>query len=327
MHAEEFLSRVDPEILPALLRLPVFDLQDVDGMRREQRELYRAAARPLSGDVATEDFWVVTESDGDQVLVRSYRPTGSETASLPCVFWVHGGGHVRGSVELDEPVVEQLVLDVGCCVLAVEPRLAPESPFPASVEDSMTALVWAFSKATELGIDAGRIAVGGASSGGGVAAALCLLARDRTGLPICFQWLVYPMLDDRNVSQSSFQVEDPRLWNRESNLLAWSYYLGDIDRAGQDVSPYAAPARMPDLSRLPPTLIQTGELDLFRDEDLDYGHRLRANAVPTEILLYPGAVHGFDRISPEAQISSKFRSDRNRALREVFLSSGISITA
>jgi acetyl esterase/lipase len=145
------------------------------------------------------------------------------------------------------------------------------------------------------------------------------LARDRTALPVCFQWLVYPMLDDRNMSQSSFQVEDPRLWNRESNLLAWSYYLGDGNRAGSDVSPYAAPARMSDLSRLPPTLIQTGELDLFHDEDIDYGRRLSANAVPTEVLVYPRAVHGFDRISPEAGVSLKFRADRNRALREALL--------
>jgi acetyl esterase/lipase len=165
--------------------------------------------------------------------------------------------------------------------------------------------------AEDAALDPGRLVVGGASSGGGAAAGLALLARDRSEVPLAGQLLVYPMLDDREVTASSREVLDPRLWNHESNRLGWAAYLSGLD--GAEVPAYAAPARATDVHGLPPTWLATGELDLFRDEDLEYASRLLASGVPTELHVYAGAVHGFDLFAPEAAVSRRYCRDRDEA--------------
>lgn len=163
----------------------------------------------------------------------------------------------------------------------------------------------------DIGLDPDRIVVGGASSGAGVAAGVALLARDRGEVALAGQVLVYPMLDDRAVTPSSREVRDPRLWNHESNRLGWGAYLSGL--ADGEVPVYAAPARATDLSGLPPTWLATGGLDLFRDEDVAYATALAAAGVPTELHVYPRAVHGFDLFAPDAAVSRRFRRDRDEA--------------
>jgi acetyl esterase/lipase len=178
--------------------------------------------------------------------------------------------------------------------------------FPGAIEDAHAGLAWVHAHAAELGIDPERIGVGGASAGGGLAAALALMARDRGEVPVAFQLLIYPMLDDRQVTSSS-HWDDP-IWPPSANRYAWTAYLGDA-RGGADVSPYAAPARATDLAGLPPALISVGALDGFSDENIEYAVRLRHAGVPVELHVYAGAPHGFDSLVPDAAIAKRARRD------------------
>jgi acetyl esterase/lipase len=193
-------------------------------------------------------------------------------------------------------------------------RRAPEHPFPAPMDDCYAGLAWTYRQAAELGVDPERIAIGGASSGGGSAAGLALLARDLGEVPVCFQLLIYPMLDDRNVTPASVTLTDPRVWNRASNLIGWRAYVGDA--AGTDrVSPYAAPARATNLAGLPPAYLAVGDLDLFIDEDIEYAQRLQQAGVPTELHVYPGGSHAFESYAPATALARRFVRDRDEALR------------
>jgi acetyl esterase/lipase len=230
------------------------------------------------------------------------------------ILYLHGGGYVMGSFEMDDAKFDRYCQDFGCVGVSVEYRLAPEHPFPAPVEDCYAALEWTHAQAAELGIDPTRIAVGGASAGGGLAAGLVLLARDRGDVPVAFQWLIYPMLDDRNRTPSSHAITDRRVWNREANLFGWRAYLGR-EPGSERVSPYAAPARATELSNLPPAYIPVGSQDLFLDEAADYALRLARAGVPVELHVYPGAFHGSELFAPAAALSRRMVADRVAALK------------
>ena len=230
------------------------------------------------------------------------------------LLWIHGGGYVLGDAKGDDLFCEEIARDVGCVVVSVDYRLAPEHPFPAPVEDCYAALKWLAASADELGVDRSRIAVGGASAGGGLTAGLALLARDRAEVPIRFQLLIYPMIDDRNVEPASEAGSDHILWTRERNLIGWTSYLGRAP-GGADVSPYAAATRATDLSGLPPAYVMVGDVDLFLEEDVEYARRLMASGVPTELHVYPGAFHGFFSLGPDAGVSRRFAAECDRVLR------------
>ncbi len=206
--------------------------------------------------------------------------------------------------------MERLVRTVGLVAVSVDWRRAPEHPYPAEIDDCYAALRWVYTEAERLGVDADRIAVGGASSGGGTAAGLALLARDRGGPPIAFQLLVYPMLDDRTDGASHAWLNDTNLWHPRKNALAWAAYLGGAD----PVPVYAAPARAEDLRGLPPAFVAVGDLDLFAEEDARYAARLIAAGVPTELHVYPGGVHGFDVFVPDGGLSRRLARDRDDSL-------------
>jgi acetyl esterase/lipase len=174
----------------------------------------------------------------------------------------------------------------------VDYRLSPETAYPGPLEDCYAALKWFSENATELGVDAGNIAIAGGSAGGGLTAGLALLSRDRGGPAIAFQAPLYPMIDDRNITPSSYEFTEPRFWSREKNEFGWEAYLGPLYRG--DVPYYAAPARAENLAGLPPTYTLVGELDLFRDETIDYCTRLMQAGVPVELHVYAGCYHGFD---------------------------------
>jgi acetyl esterase/lipase len=235
------------------------------------------------------------------------------TQSAPAALYVHGGAFVRGSIGLFDPLCEQIVTKANVVVASVEYRLAPRNPFPAAPEDCYAALVWLFSAAHEVGIDSARIAIVGSSAGGGIAAGVALMARDRGDFELAFQMLLCACLDDRHMTPSSHETTDPRTWNRQASLESWRAYLGD--RRGV-ISPYAAPARMPDLRGLPSTYLAVGQLDLVRDENIHYANRLIHARVPTELHVYPGAFHGFDQgLAPTARVSIDAIENRHNALR------------
>jgi acetyl esterase/lipase len=313
-----FIDQLDPELKAVVEKLPTdrpLDLSQIPAARVKMKKMVTTllANLPAVEGVTSQDHFVPGRQGDPPVRVRVYRPD-DQASELPALYWIHGGGYVMGDIEQDDRLMKQTVKRIGCVAASVDYRLAPENPFPAPVEDCYAGLKWLSGHAHELGIEPSRIAIGGASGGGGLAAGLALLTRDRGEVQVAFQLLIYPMIDDRNVTPASYAITDPRMWNRESNRLGWKAYLGR-DGGGADVSPYAAAARAGDLTNLPPAYIPVGALDLFVDENIEYAQRLIQAGVPTELHVYPGAFHGFDLFAPSATVSKQFKSDRDGALR------------
>lgn len=261
-----------------------------------------AAAIQLSDQIEREDH-VIPGDPG--ITIRVYRPKG-DPATLPCVYAIHGGGYVMGSYEMEDLRFDSWCRTLGIAGVSVEYRLAPENPYPAPLEDCYAGLRWTFDNAAALRIDPARIGICGTSAGGGLAAGLALMCRDRGELSPAFQMLVYPMLDDRQVTPSS-RWEVP-IWSPVNNEFGWRSYLGDL--YGTDRVPgYAAPARADDLSGLPPASVWVGTADGFCDEDILYTQRLNQAGVHTELHVYPGAPHGFEAFSANAAIARRCRRD------------------
>ncbi len=313
-----FVDQLDPELRAVVEKLPTdrpLDLNKIPAARVKMNKMVTAllAGLPAVEGVTSQDHFAPGFQDDPAVRVRVYRPN-VQPNKLPALYWIHGGGYVMGDIEQDDRLMKQLVKRIGCVTVSVDYRLAPEHPFPAPVEDCYAGLKWLFRHAGEFGVEPSRIAIGGASGGGGLAAGLALLTSDRGEVQIAFQLLIYPMIDDRNATPASYAITDPRMWNRESNRLGWRAYLGR-DGGGTDISPYAAAARATDLTNLPPAYIPVGALDLFVDENIVYAQRLIQAGVPTELHVYPGAFHGFDLFAPSATVSKQFKADRDSALK------------
>jgi len=286
---------------------------DLPALRARVASERAATAEPVPSTVVVEDRFVPGPVGAPEVRLRIYRPA-VRTGALPGLYWIHGGGMIMGEPEMNDPDLIRIVEEVGCVAVSVDYRLAPEHPHPAPVEDCYAGLVWTAGNTAELGIAPGRLAVGGASAGGGLAAGSTLLARDRNGPVPAFQLLIYPMLDDRDTTMSSIEFADAPVWSRAANRLGWGALLGDA--AGtDDVSPYAAPARAEDVSGLPPAYISVGELEIFRDECLVYAQRLLRAGVSTELHVYPGAVHGWYSMAPEAAVARAANDETIRVLR------------
>ena len=262
---------------------------------------------------AAPDDILVEEVTAPGVSLRIYRPRSLEGAA-PALFWMHGGGYLMGTPEQDEATNIAFARGLGITVAAVRYRLAPTHAAPAAVEDAYAGLLWLVRNAGARGIEPARIAVGGASAGGGLAAALALYAHDRGEVRPVFQLLVYPMLDDRTVLRTDIDTRNVRVWTPRSNRYSWTSYLGQAPGTA-GVSPYAAPARREDLAGLPPAWIGVGSLDLFHDEDVEYARRLTEAGVPCELSVVPGAFHGFDSIFRGAAVSHEFHEEQARALR------------
>jgi len=309
---------LDPELVgPLKMRLSLVpvNLHDIPATRVAGERLVaeiKKQSPPIEG-VITDDRNVPGPPNAPNVFIRVYRPT-NRTDILPALLWIHGGGFVLSNVEGSDLQIKRLTKAIDCVVASVEYRRAPENPYPAAIEDCYAALKWMASNTRELGIDKNRLAIGGGSAGGGLAASLALLARDRAEVNIVFQLLIYPMIDDTNVTQASPTVPDTLLWTRESNLLGWKAYLG-ADFGKKTVSAYAAAFRAKDLTGLPPAYIVLGELDPFLKEDITYAQRLINANVPTELHVYPGACHGFDNWALNAEVSKRFTADLNEALK------------
>jgi acetyl esterase/lipase len=281
------------------------------------------ALAPISDDQLRRDGRFVVEeravpgADGDpDISLLICRPT-TPAGALGCVYHTHGGGMILGDNRTGVLEMLDWAEQFNLVVVSVEYRLAPETPHPGPVEDCYAGLVWTAKNAAELGFDPSRLIIAGASAGGGLAAALALMARDRGGPALLGQMLIYPMIDDRNDTPSSAQMAGLGIWDRTSNATGWSALLGDA-AGGPDVSPYAAPARATDLSNLPPAFIDVGSAETFRDEDVSYASRIWQAGGRAELHVWPGAFHGFDSMVPSAAISQEARDARVRWLNRLF---------
>ncbi|UMV49883.1 alpha/beta hydrolase [Paenibacillus macerans] len=307
-------ERVHPELKNMFSLLPevVYTRENLAAKRKEMQEFAAgtAASLPVNDAVLTSERYVPGAAGDPDVRIKIYEPK-VKNGPLPGVLYIHGGGYILGSADMMDPALQYLVSEIECVIVSVDYRLAPEHPFPAPLEDCYAALQWFSENAEELGSDSSRIAVVGPSAGGGLTAAVSLLARDRNGPSILFQMPLYPMLDDRIITKSSNEITDDRVWSKAKTQLAWEMYLGEQGEA----SPYAAPARAADLSGLPPTYTCVGDLDPFRDETIDYVLRLTQAGVPTEFHLYPGCFHGCEEYFPSAEISQRMIQEYHAALK------------
>jgi acetyl esterase/lipase len=243
------------------------------------------------------------------------RPAGTNQP-VPAIYHMHGGGMVAGDHRTGIGAAVDWVEELGLVLASVDYRLAPEHPHPTPVEDCYAGLVWTVDHAAALGIDPDRMVLAGTSAGGGLAAAVALMTRDRGGPSLIGQMLMCPMLDDRNETPSSHELDAEGVWDRHDNLAGWRALLGPA-QGGPGVSPYAAPARAADLSGLPPAFIDVGSVETFRDEDVAYAIRIWQAGGAAELHVWPGGFHGFDQIAPDAALSRAARAARSDWLRRL----------
>lgn len=304
---------VDPQLLTLLDAWPKVVL--TTGMLADLRGADRLPMPELSGPAKAVrlDRHTTPGRDGaPDVGLLVYRPAAAK-CPVGCIFHIHGGGYVIGAVDAQEAQHRDMVARLGCVLVTVDYRLSPETAFPGGIEDCYAGLDWTFTHAADLDIDPRRVGVMGESAGGGLAASLALLVRDRGEHVLAFQHLIYPMVDDRTCAHP-----DPHphagefIWTPHNNHFGWAALLGR-EPGGEGISPYAAAARAEDLTGLPPTFVATGSLDLFLEEDIEYARRLLRAGVPTELHVYPGGFHGFD-FDPAADVSAAARRDSFAAL-------------
>lgn len=287
LHREAQIRRVPRELRSLNLRRPL--------------PMWRASLAPVLRhltDLPTQvlDGVEVREAMAGSVRVLIYEPAGRMQPG-GAVVWMHGGGLMLGRAENAHDRCSTLARDLGVLAVSVDYRVAPEAQFPAAIDDCMTALRWVHEQAAHLGVDHARIAVGGDSAGGGLAACLAQRARDED-VPVALQVLIYPMLDDRTgLGGHRRGIRGPLTWTPRSNRVGWSAYLGHP--AGEsEPRAYAVAARRADLSGLAPAWIGVGEFDLFHDEDVEYANRLREAGVACELVTVPGMYHGADSVQP-----------------------------
>lgn len=306
----DYATTLDPELLPSLDAFTAEMIAAIGDDPPRARQLFaaRRGQPPPAPGVRVEETEIATPAGAVPIVI--YQPPAP--APRPALLWFHGGCYVFGSARDDENG-NAFADRAGCTVVSVAYRLAPEFSYRESVADAFAALCWLVDHAGALGVDGRRVAIGGGSAGGGLAAGLALYNRDHGGPAVAFQLLIYPMLDDTHDTPSGHEIADPRVWHRAVSLKAWRMYLGE-EYGTDGVSPYAAAARATDLSGLPPAFVTVGARDMFRDESISYAQRLMAAGVPTELAVYPGMNHLGELLAPTAAVSQRMRGDYLAAL-------------
>jgi acetyl esterase/lipase len=278
---------------------------------------HQASTRSIPATVTATDHEIVGSGDASPVKIRVYVPErGSRPRRFSGWVYLHGGGLTVGDLDTSHLAAANLAADAGSVVLSVDYRLAPETVFPGALEDCVAALEWLHAHAHELGVDETRIGVYGVSAGGAVAAAVTQRSSHGRAAPVAKQVLIYPMLDDRTAPGPTGPDAPEGTWTRASNAAAWEVYLGPkVDR---DAPPaYAVPARAESLRGLPPTYLEVGSADVLAVEVISYAARLVAEAVPTELHVFPGAYHAFDAIAVAADVTATARAQRLRAMADL----------
>ena len=315
----DIMTFVAPELRPAAERIlsgpdafPAAELRNIPAMREAMKKWY---GKP-SADVPFIERNIPGRNDARDV--RIYLINAKPGQSRPGFLHTHGGGFIIGTAAGDIATLQGLATKLDAVIVTVDYRLAPEATYAGSIEDNYAGLKWMYDHADEIGVDRRRIAVGGESAGGGHAALLAITARDRGEVPVMFQSLVYPMLDDRTGTTRPVPPHvGAIMWTAPQNRLGWHAFLGR--EPGTNASPSAAvPARNPDLKGLPAAWIGVGSIDLFVDEDIEYARRLVDTGVPTELLVVPGGYHGFDQIAGDTKLAQGFTESRANALKRAF---------
>jgi acetyl esterase/lipase len=268
-------------------------------MHTIKKQTEKRKGQQIEGMQLTEEW--ITRKDGSRLRICIYKPLHMKK-DVPGVLWLHGGGYAQGIPELFADTYKRLIDASDCIIVAPDYRLSIEAPYPAALEDSYEALLWMKNHAKELGIKQNQLVVGGESAGAGLTAAITLYARDIGDVNIAFQMPLYPMIDDRMITDSAKENNAP-IWNSRTNEWAWKLYLGEL--FGKNVPAYAAPARATDYTNLPPTITFVGDIEPFRDETIQYVQNLKAAGVPVDFTIFEGCYHGFDIINPKADVSKK----------------------
>jgi acetyl esterase/lipase len=308
---------LDPELRTLLADMPLMTEIDLDVLAQLRQYPSTPVDTLLDGRAVERREVTITTPDGARIPLSVFSPSGTDrTAPAPCVYWIHGGGMIMGDrfSQIDIPL--DWLFRFGAVVVTVDHRLAPEVTGTTLVDDCYLGLLWTVEHADELGVDRGRVVVAGASAGGGLAAGVCLMARDRGAPAVAAQVLICPMLDHRNTTTSSVQYSgEPAVWTREMNEFGWRSVLGDL--VDDEVPAYVSPAVADDLSGLPTTYVDAGSAEVFRDEDVAYASGIWAAGGQAELHLWAGGFHGFDALYPEAQVSVTARRTRSDWLARV----------
>lgn len=310
---EKQFSKVHPELQNALKTSPSINYSsNTLWLIRLLISLIPAVKMP---EVASIKNIKIDNKDGSaKVRLRLYQPANRMNVT-PALIWMHGGGYIIGKPEMEDALCIQFVRELGISVISVDYRLAPKFPFPAGLDDCYSALMWAKQNSEVYGFDENRIAVGGTSAGGGLAAALAQLAYDRKEVALVFQCLTYPMLDDRTVLRTDIDDSNSPTWSQKNNRFGWESYLGEHYGA-DEILAYSVPARREDLSGLPPAWIGVGTLDVFYEEDTMYAQRLKEAGIDCDLNIVEGAFHGFDAFDQKLSIVQEFRKTQIAALRK-----------
>jgi len=292
---------------------PPEEMSFEDVMRGALKEMASQVAVSSTEAVSVENTYFKNSEDIDiQLRVFSPKKLGN---NLPCIYWMHGGGTISGLPEQEDSTLYNLSLSVGCVIISVNYRLAPEHPYPKPINDCYEGLVYVAKNANMFNIDATKIAVGGGSAGGLLSTSCAIMAREHNGPKLVHQSLTYPMLDHRAISGSNQQITDVGIWDSGMNKYAFDCYLKDIK---DDIPRFAVPNLVGDLSNLPPAFIAVGTMDCLRDESIEYAQKLAASGVKTELHIYPGMPHIFDALAPESAAVKDFNAVRIAAFKRAF---------
>lgn len=310
----------DPEVARALTAMgdhtgPELTPEAVQESRQSMVDMFPPPADVIGHrPVEVAEYTVPGPAGAPDIDLTVLSPSGL-AKPVPALYNMHGGGMMVGHRYMDTARLADLVLELGVVAVNVEYRLAPENPHPAPIEDCYAGLSWTVKNSVELHIDLEQVVIMGGSAGGGLAAGLALLARDRGGPALAGQLLLCPMIDDTNTTVASHQYSGLGPWPREANLAGWSALLGET--SGADVSPYAVPSRATDLSGLPPAFVEVGSAEVFRDEDTSYAMRIWEAGGKAELHVWSGGCHGFDMYVPDAEITGAALASRSSWLRRV----------
>jgi len=311
------LAPIDPELRPAARRMLEMGMPPISAATLRRAPPDAGAPKvTLLNDVTVAERRVAAQGTLPEVTV--YVVNADAAKRRPAILHIHGGGFIVGAAKTELRYLQETARALDCVIVTVEYRLAPETRYTGSTEDTYAGLKWLYAQADELGADRGRIAVMGESAGGGHAAILAIRARDRGEVPLAFQALVYPMLDDRTGSGAPVPPHIATVgWSPPENRFGWQSFLG-MEPGGSNVPAAAVPARLQKLAGLPPAFIGVGGVDLFAAEDMAYARRLTLADVPTELLVVPRAFHGFDRVAPDTTLARQFTKAKLNALRRAF---------
>ena len=314
--SESKSSNVHPELQSILKKSPAFHYSGKN-LWLIRLLISSMPAPKAPEDVSIKNIKIDNKDRSAKIRVRIYQPA-HRANTAPVLLWMHGGGHIIGKPEMEDTICIQFVRELGISIVSVDYRLAPKHPFPAGLEDCYSALMWTKQNSESFDFDSSRIAIGGTSAGGGLAAALAQLAYDRKEISPVFQLLTYPMLDDRTALHRDIDDSNSPTWSQKSNRFGWASYLGK--NYGMDEMPaYSVPARHEDLTGSPPAWIGVGTLDVFYEEDMMYAQRLKEAGIECDLNIVEGAFHGFDVFDQELSIVQDFRKSQIAALKKYLI--------